>query len=230
MYLARYPVHTTETLDQLDKALCAFNKNQQIFIDLGICLDFNFLKGHFTGHYCELIECYGTADNFNTEYMEQLHTNLMKDAYCSTNTKDKYPQMTTWLDQHEQVICHDKFIQRCQAAATCSPDPLIPQHLSSTTQVVPCIPPLIYPHMIKMAIRATVHGVSLADVNSLCIWCFAVRSCSFPLHYSFPIPTINKVPSRTSSFQVAYLLSKALNIASNTSPRIHLALILLLTL
>ena len=54
MYLARYPVHTTETLDQLDEALSTFNENRQILIDLGICLDFNFLKGHFTGHYREL--------------------------------------------------------------------------------------------------------------------------------------------------------------------------------
>ena len=50
------------------------------------------------GHYHELIECYGTADNFNTEYTEQLHIDFMKDAYCSTNTKDEYPQMTAWLD------------------------------------------------------------------------------------------------------------------------------------
>jgi hypothetical protein len=98
VYLTRYPVHTTDTLNQLDKALCAFNKNQQIFIDLGIHLDFNFPKGHFTGHYHELIEHYGTADNFNTKYMEWLHIDLAKDAYHSTNTKDEYPQMTAWLD------------------------------------------------------------------------------------------------------------------------------------
>ena len=95
MYLARYPVHTAEMLDQLDEALCTFNKNQQIFIDLEIHLDFNFPKGHFTGHYHELIECYGTADNFNTEYTERLHIDLAKYAYRSTNTKDEYPQMTT---------------------------------------------------------------------------------------------------------------------------------------
>jgi Plavaka transposase len=111
VYLTRYLVHTADTLNQLDEALCAFNKNQQIFIDLGICLDFNFPKGHFTGHYCKLIECYGTADNFNTKYMEQLHINLAKDAYHSTNTKNEYLQMTAWLDQHEQVICHDKDVK-----------------------------------------------------------------------------------------------------------------------
>ena len=143
MYLARYPVHTTETLDQLDEALCTFNKNRQIFIDLEIRLDFNFPKGHFTGHYRKLIERYGTADNFNTEYTEQLHIDLAKDAYRSTNTKDEYPQMTTWLYQRERVIFHDKFIQRRQAAAFST--------THSSTRVVPRIPPLIYSRTIKMA-------------------------------------------------------------------------------
>ena len=93
MYLTKNSVHTPETLDKLGKALCAFNENWEIFIDLGFCLDFNIPKGHFMGHYHELIECYGTADNVNTKYTEQLHINLMKDIYHSTNTKDEYPQM-----------------------------------------------------------------------------------------------------------------------------------------
>ncbi|KAF8952951.1 hypothetical protein BDZ97DRAFT_1992200 [Flammula alnicola] len=112
LYLAKYPVHTTETLDELEKSLEMFNTNRQIFVDLGIHVDFNFPKGHFTGHYRYLIELYGTADNFNTEYTERLHINLAKDAYRSTNSKDEYPQMTAWLDRREQVLLHDKFIQR----------------------------------------------------------------------------------------------------------------------
>lgn len=197
--------HTTETLDQLDKALCAFNNNWEIFIDLKIHLDFNFLKAHFMGHYHELIECYGTADNFNTEYTEQLHIDFMKDAYCSTNTKDEYPQMTAWLDWCEWVICHDKFIQRCQAAATRSPDCLLPHHLSSTTQVVPCILPLIYPHTIKMAIWATVHGVSLADVNSLygASQFKAALSC-FVIHFQSPQLPRRQVEHQASKLHIPF--------------------------
>ena len=148
VYLARYPVHTMETLDQLDKALHTFNDNRQIFIDLGICLHFNFPKGHFTCHYRDLIELYGTADNFNMEYTEQLHIDLAKDTYRSTNMKDEYPQMTAWLDQRERVILHDKFIQRRQAAQAAS----TPNDASPKTQVILRIPPLIYPHAIKMAV------------------------------------------------------------------------------
>lgn len=73
LYLAKYPVHTTETLDQLDSALTLYHDNRQIFVDLGIRNDFNFPKGHFINHYRELIEYFGTTDNFNTEYSERLH-------------------------------------------------------------------------------------------------------------------------------------------------------------
>ena len=110
LYLVKYPVHTTETLDELDAALQEFNDNKQIFIDLGIRSDFNFPKGHFTHHYRYLIELYGTADNFNTEYTERLHIDLAKDAYCSTNSKDEYPQMTSWLDRRERILMHDKYL------------------------------------------------------------------------------------------------------------------------
>ena len=51
LYLARYPVHTNETLDLLDAALKRFHDNKDIFIDLGVRADFNFPKAHFTGHY-----------------------------------------------------------------------------------------------------------------------------------------------------------------------------------
>jgi len=110
LYLAKYPVHTTKTLDELDAVLQEFDDNKQIFIDLGIRSDFNFPKGHFTHHYRYLIELYGTADNFNTEYTEWLHINLAKDAYRSTNSKDEYPQMTSWLDRCECILMHNKYL------------------------------------------------------------------------------------------------------------------------
>ncbi|KAF8808923.1 hypothetical protein BYT27DRAFT_7222737 [Phlegmacium glaucopus] len=67
IYLARYPIHTSETLAQMDDALQAFHDNRDIFISLGIRTHFNIPKLHNIGHYLELIELFGTADNFNTE-------------------------------------------------------------------------------------------------------------------------------------------------------------------
>jgi hypothetical protein len=87
--LAKYPVHTEETLD-----LERFHNNKDIFIGLGVRAHFNFLKIHFAGHYRRFIELFGTTDNYNMEYPERLHIDLAKNEYRSTNSKDEYPQMT----------------------------------------------------------------------------------------------------------------------------------------
>ncbi|KAJ3575317.1 hypothetical protein NP233_g1175 [Leucocoprinus birnbaumii] len=112
VYLAKYPVHTSETLQQLDNALSDFHLNAGIFIDLGIRKNFDFPKLHFCGHYHYLIELFGTTDNYNTEYTERLHIDLAKDAYRATNFCDEVPQMTTWLDRKERMLHHERHIER----------------------------------------------------------------------------------------------------------------------
>jgi hypothetical protein len=82
----------------MKEALRAFHLNHNILVSLGIRTHFNIPKLHNSGHYVELIQLYGAADNFNTEFTERLHINLTKDAYASTNFKDKFSQMTQWLD------------------------------------------------------------------------------------------------------------------------------------
>ncbi|KAH8976815.1 hypothetical protein EDB86DRAFT_3068378 [Lactarius hatsudake] len=95
-----YPVHTGETLELLEDALSQFHNNKSIFVDLGICDHFNIPKLHFASHYVNLIKLYGITDNFNTKNTEWLHIDLAKDTYAATNHKDKFSQMTTWLDSN----------------------------------------------------------------------------------------------------------------------------------
>lgn len=57
------------------------------------------------------IELFGTTDNCNTEYTERLHINLAKDAWDVTNGKDEFPQMTVWLEHHEKIFRHTKYIK-----------------------------------------------------------------------------------------------------------------------
>ncbi|KAJ6611024.1 hypothetical protein B0H10DRAFT_2224503 [Mycena sp. CBHHK59/15] len=111
LYLAQYPVHSEETLSQLDDALTRFHDNKEIFVDLGIRSNFNLPKLHFLRHYKLSITRFGTTDNFNTEYTEQLHIDFAKDAYRATNHKDEYPQMTQWLERKEKILLHSKFIR-----------------------------------------------------------------------------------------------------------------------
>ncbi|KAG1865320.1 hypothetical protein F4604DRAFT_1586176 [Suillus subluteus] len=111
LYLAQYPCHSSETLSLLDEALVLFHDNKQIFVDLGIRNHFNLPKLHATHHYISMIRFFGTTDNYNTEYTEQLHIDLAKDVYRATNRKDEFTQMTRWLERKEKIVCHAKFIR-----------------------------------------------------------------------------------------------------------------------
>ena len=73
---------------------------------------------------------FGTTDNYNTEQTERLHIDFAKDAYRSTNRKNEYMQMTTWLEHRERVKRHEAHLARQQlgeqreAHATVSLEPL----------------------------------------------------------------------------------------------------------
>jgi hypothetical protein len=97
----------------MNDTLHTFHINHDIFISLGVRKHFKIPKLHNSGHYYEFILLYGSADNFNTEFMEQLHIDLAKDAYALTNFKDEFPQMTLWLGRKERMMQHEKYIHRC---------------------------------------------------------------------------------------------------------------------
>ncbi|KAG1845849.1 hypothetical protein F4604DRAFT_1884251 [Suillus subluteus] len=81
LYLTQYPCHSSKTLELLQEMLDVFHDNKDIFIDLGIQNNFNLPKLHTTRHYPLMITIFGTMDNYNTKYTEQLHIDLAKDAY-----------------------------------------------------------------------------------------------------------------------------------------------------
>lgn len=106
LYLAQLPVHTSTTLRHLKAALTTFHENKSIFIDLGVCTNFNLPKLHSLQHYTSCIKSFGTTNNYNTENTERWHIDFAKDAYRATNHKDKYAQMTLWLLRKEKVLIH----------------------------------------------------------------------------------------------------------------------------
>ncbi len=134
IYLARYPVHTSQTLDNLEQALAEFRENIEVFIDLGVRSHFNIPKFHVIGHYRYFAEQLGAADNSNTEYTERLHIDMAKHAYAATNRKDEFPQMTLWLDRREKILHHEKYIRRRLQAASL---PAAPTH--PATRPPPCL-------------------------------------------------------------------------------------------
>ena len=111
LYLAQYPIHTSETLKLLRQSLRDFHANKDIFVELGIRENFNLPKLHSLVHYANSIELFGTTDNYNTEYTEHLHIDLAKDAYRATNHRDEYAQMTIWLERKEKILHHQSYLE-----------------------------------------------------------------------------------------------------------------------
>lgn len=110
MYIAQLPVLTTVHLMSMKTALDIFHDNKQIWVDLNIRENFNLPKLHACVHYITSIKLFGTTDNYDTQYTERLHIDLAKEARRATNMRDEIPQMTLWLERHEQVKCHEKYI------------------------------------------------------------------------------------------------------------------------
>lgn len=122
LYLACYPIHSSDTLVQLDESLAAFHEHRQIFIDCGVRAHFNIPKLHFLSHYSRAIKYYGTTDNYNTETTERLHIDLAKDAYRASNHKDEFTQMARWLERREKIFHHTNYIAwRCTESSAVLP-------------------------------------------------------------------------------------------------------------
>ncbi|KAF7347075.1 hypothetical protein MVEN_01461500 [Mycena venus] len=150
--LSPYPMHTDETLSFLADALDSFHQNKGIFINLGVCNDFNLPKLHLCKHYVMYIKLYGTTDNYNTEYTERLHINLAKEAYRSINFKDEFPQMTLWLEQKEKIFRHEKFIQ-WRLNGSLAPPIIEPLH-----------PGIIYERQLVMTKHPTLKSTKITDL------------------------------------------------------------------
>lgn len=110
LYLSCYPIHTTESLSQIDEVLAQFHAHRGVSVELGVRKHFNIPKLHFLCHYSHSITYYGTTNNYNTETTERLHIDYAKDAYRASNRKDKYIQMTHWLERREKIMHHTNYI------------------------------------------------------------------------------------------------------------------------
>lgn len=111
LYLAQYPSHSSDTLDEQKCASDKFYANKAIFEELRIRTNWNIPKLHKLSHYVPSTSLFGTADNFYTQYTERLHIDMAKNAYRASNHRDEYPQMTLWLERREKMMVHERFIQ-----------------------------------------------------------------------------------------------------------------------
>jgi hypothetical protein len=83
----------------------------------------------------------------------RLHIDLAKDAYAFTNFKDKFLQMTLWLDCKEYILDHAKYIHH---HLDTSPN--------ASLHVVKPLPSLVPKHHQRMAKHPTHRGVPINDI------------------------------------------------------------------
>jgi hypothetical protein len=164
LYLAQYPIHTSETLVTLEHALDDFHDNLYIFEILGIRNDFNIPKLHFLVHYSHVIKLFGTTDNYNTEATEQLHIDFAKDAYQATNHKDEFVQMTKWLERQEKIMHHANYVMwRCKLDSDTATDAN-----TSKSSLFSCweIPDMACSLIPKITRHPTVKNVPISEISS----------------------------------------------------------------
>ena len=111
IHYAQLEVHTTETLDLMDKSWAAFHEKKDIFVDLGVRADFNINKLHNVRHYTQHIRSRGTADGFNTEGTERLHIDLAKLAYRASSRHAYVKQMARWLMRQESLRRFQQYLR-----------------------------------------------------------------------------------------------------------------------
>ncbi|KAI0069497.1 hypothetical protein K474DRAFT_1752518 [Panus rudis PR-1116 ss-1] len=152
LYLAQYPIHSSETLGYLEDALHRFHLVKEVFIELGIRSEWKLPKLHYLDHYRFFIELLGTPDNFSTEFTERLHEEFPKAAYGATNHRDEFPQMTLWQERHEKILRHEKYIAWCLAG--CPPS-------SELNPLRPSQPP----DFVSLAKNPSQRGVTFNDLT-----------------------------------------------------------------
>ena len=158
VYLAQFPSHTTDTLRRLQESLQAFHLNKTVFIDLGTREAFNFPKLHSMLHYTSSIVLFGTTDNYNTEQTERLHIDFTKDAYRSTNRKNEFMQMTTWVERRERVQRHEAQVARQQLGEE--------RNAHANDAIASLGPPQVHHGYLKMPRHPTSKSVSFQRLAS----------------------------------------------------------------
>ncbi|KAF8872853.1 hypothetical protein CPB85DRAFT_1237372 [Mucidula mucida] len=203
VYLSRYPIHSDETLKELDSALSMFHDNKWVFVTHGIREHFDIPKLHFLNHYTRAIRLFGTADNYNTEATERLHIDFAKDAYRSTNCKDEYKQMTKWLERREKIMFHANYISWRLGERVFLPSPTSAAAAQSHIRV--SFADLLCPYMIKMTKLPTLKSVKISTIEtSYGASLFTPALCCFVAQFRNPLGTAAQIKEAAHDITIPF--------------------------
>lgn len=108
IYLAQYPSHDGQSLQELRDAISTFQRNKSAWIaaearrskDGDIIAHLDIPKVHNPHHLPDDIEGKGTTDNYTSETPEHYHIENLKNAYPFTNHRE---HQVRWLVRRERV-------------------------------------------------------------------------------------------------------------------------------
>ena len=110
IYYAQFQLHTSKTLDAMQSCLDTFHLYRDVFIELGLCEDFDIPKFHAMQHDIAAIRALGGADRYKTEFLERLHIDYAKEGYRASNKRDYIEQMALWLQHQEAIDSHSAYL------------------------------------------------------------------------------------------------------------------------
>jgi hypothetical protein len=87
---------------------------------------FDIPKCHNQHHFAEVIELFGSTDNYNTETSECYNIDVAKRAWAATNHKNVIPQMLIWLDRQEKLFQRAAYLRWIDDNYRDDPDDLEP--------------------------------------------------------------------------------------------------------
>ncbi|KAJ3766834.1 hypothetical protein FB446DRAFT_653160 [Lentinula raphanica] len=105
--LAQYPSHDQETLQYMKDELYTWNAYRGYFIKKEARSHFDIPKFHSLLHYVDSIQYIGSTDNSNTEAFERLHIDFAKEGWRSSNKRDYFPQMISFISRQEKISSLD---------------------------------------------------------------------------------------------------------------------------
>jgi hypothetical protein len=117
IYYAHFESHTESSIQKLERAWAEFHRSKDVFVELGICENFNFPKMHSPAHYPSAIRRLGSLNGYNTEAFERLHIDMAKVAYRASNRKDYIAQMSQWIQRREDCSrfrCYQDWITKLE--------------------------------------------------------------------------------------------------------------------
>jgi hypothetical protein len=112
-YIARWEVHDTTSLRELQDALDRFHHYRTIFMTVDIRNNFNLPRQHSLVHYVKLIRAYGAPNGLCSSITESKHIKAIKEPWRRSNRYNALGQMLLTNQRLDKLAAsHADFVAR----------------------------------------------------------------------------------------------------------------------